>query len=211
MFDLIGKGGLMMIPIIICSVLALAISVERFLNLKREKVLPQDFITKIKTLLSSKRINEAIAVSSNTDTPMANIIEAGILKRHTQREQIKEAIEMEGKREANFLFRYLGILGTIAGITPLLGLLGTVTGMIKAFATLSAVGAGNPQVLSGGISEALITTAAGLFVAIPTLVIYNYFSKQVKGYVVEMEAVSLELLDILENVSQAETDELLPL
>ncbi|MGA1874321.1 MAG: MotA/TolQ/ExbB proton channel family protein [bacterium] len=110
---------------------------------------------------------------------------------------MKEAIEHAGKRESSNLHRYLAVLATIVGIAPLLGLLGTVTGMIKAFQVIAMRGVGHPTALAGGISEALITTAAGLVVAIPTLVAHNYFFKKANGYILDMENTSMELLDIL--------------
>jgi biopolymer transport protein ExbB len=197
MMELLVKGGVLMIPIAICSVLALAITIERLINLTLEKVHPPEFIAKIKRLLTQGKVGEAVAICTNTVSPIAHIIEAGILKRNQDREHIKEAIEQAGKQQATQLHKYIGVLATIASISPLLGLLGTVAGMIKVFQVISIKGVGNPGVLAGGISEALITTAAGLVVAIPTLVLHNYFYKRANQFVLQMENTSLELLDIL--------------
>jgi biopolymer transport protein ExbB len=186
-----------MIPIVLCSVLALAITIERLINLTLAKVHPAEFIAKIKRLLTQGKVGEAVAICTNTASPIAHIIEAGILRRHQDREHIKEAIEQSGKQQATHLHKYLDALATIASIAPLLGLLGTVAGMIKVFQVISVQGVGNPGVLAGGISEALITTAAGLMVAIPTLVVHNYFFKRANQFVLYMENTSLELLDIL--------------
>ena len=148
-------------------------------------------------MFNQRKINEAIAICSNSFSPISRIMETGILKIGSCRDEIKEAIEHAGKRESSNLRKYLAVLATIAGISPLLGLLGTVTGMIKAFQVIAVKGVGHPTALAGGISEALITTAAGLVVAIPTLVAHNYFFKQANSYILEMENTSMELLDIL--------------
>ena len=197
MLSFIVKGGWLMAPILLCSVIALAITIERFYNLREPKIHPQDFVTKMKKLLNQRKINEAIAICSNSFSPISRIMETGILKIGSCRDEIKEAIEHAGKRESSHLRKYLAVLATIAGISPLLGLLGTVTGMIKAFQVIAVKGVGHPTALAGGISEALITTAAGLVVAIPTLVAHNYFFKQANSYILEMENTSMELLDIL--------------
>jgi len=197
----ITKGGIIMIPIILCSIVALAIIIERAYNLTTAKVHPPDFVIKVKGLLNSGKIKEAIAICSSATSPVATIFEAGVLKRKKDREQIKEAIEHAGRQETHQLNKYLSVLATIASIAPLLGLLGTVTGMVKAFGVIAVQGVGDPNALAGGISEALITTVAGLVVAIPTLVAHNYFSKRITRFVMEMENTSLELLDILvENI-----------
>ncbi len=206
MMGLLIKGGIIMIPIGICSVLALAITIERLINLTLNKVHPLEFVNKIKILLTQLKVEEALAICTNTNTPIAHIIEAGILKRNLERDRVKEAIEQSGKQQATHLHKYMGVLSTVASITPLLGLLGTVTGMIKVFHVISIKGVGNPGALAGGISEALITTAAGLVVAIPALVLYNYFYKRANRFILYMENTSLELLDILgENFSKGAT------
>jgi biopolymer transport protein ExbB len=197
MWDIMVKGGWLMVPILMCSVIALAITLERFYSLRDSKIHPQEFVSKIKKLLNERKISEAIAICSNTFSPISRIIETGILKSDSCRDEIKEAIEHAGKRESSHLHRYLAVLATIVGIAPLLGLLGTVTGMIKAFQVIAMKGVGHPTALAGGISEALITTAAGLVVAIPTLVAHNYFFKKANGYILDMENTSMELLDIL--------------
>lgn len=197
MFDTIFKGGVIMIPIVLCSIASLAIIIERAYNLTSPKIHPPNFVSKVKGLLNSGKIKEAITICSSTISPVATVIEAGILKRKKEREQIKEAIEHAGRQETHRLNKYLAVLATIASITPLLGLLGTVTGMVKAFGVIATQGVGDPNALAGGISEALITTVAGLVVAIPTLVAHNYFSKRITRFVMEMENTSLELLDIL--------------
>ncbi len=206
MTELVLKGGVIMIPIILCSVMALGITIERLINLTLQKVHPTEFVTKIKRLLTQGNVGEAIAICTNTAAPIAHVIEAGILKRHHDRQQIKEAVEQAGKQQATILHKYIGMLATIASISPLLGLLGTVAGMIKVFQIISVKGVGNPGLLAGGISEALITTAAGLVVAIPALVVHNYFYKKANHFVLQMENTSLELLDILAENFPVKTD-----
>ncbi len=197
MFDLLIKGGYIMIPILFCSVLSVAIIIERFLSLRTERVVPRIFFNRIKALLLEGHINEVLAICSKSDKPIAKVLEAGIMKYYFGRDEIKEAIEDAGRHEAAKLEKYLGVLNTIAGIAPLLGLLGTVSGMIKAFSVISVVGVGQPEKLAAGISEALIATAAGLTVAIPTLVFHNYFAEKVDRLVLEMEKRSIELTEIL--------------
>lgn len=198
MIDYIVKGGIMMVPILCCSVIALAISLERFYSLRESRIHPPEFVAKMKKVLNEDMVQEAIAICSHNVWPIAKIMEAGILKRDQPRDHIKETIEHAGKKEADKLHRYLAVLATIAIISPLLGLLGTVTGMIKVFQIISLQGVGHPTALAAGISEALVTTAAGLVVAIPTLVVHNYFLKKANAYILEMESTSMELLDILE-------------
>lgn len=187
-----------MIPILLCSVLALAISIERLINLSERKIHPPLFLDNLKKLLNEGKAQESLAICANSNCPMARIVEAGIMKRQKNRELVKEAIEHSGKQESSKLHKFLGVLATIASITPLLGLLGTVTGMIKVFQVISLQGVGNPSSLAGGISEALITTAAGLVVAIPTLVAHNFFFKKANKIILDMENTSMELVDILE-------------
>ncbi|MFH0924357.1 MAG: MotA/TolQ/ExbB proton channel family protein [bacterium] len=197
MFDSIVKGGYCMIPIILCSIISLAITIERFFSLRDEKIHPEEFVAKVKKLLTRDKIDEAVSLCNTNNSPIAKILEAGIFRRHKNRDKIKEAIEHAGRQEANKLQRYLPALSIISSIAPSLGLLGTVFGMIKAFEVIYTVGIGEPAALSKGISEALITTAAGLLVAIPTVVIYGYFYKKSNNYILEMEDTSMELLDML--------------
>jgi len=197
MIDYIIKGGWVMVPILFCSVLGLAIVLERLYSLRESRIHPPDFVTKIKKLLHEGKINEAIAICGNSSFAISKIIEAGIMKINASRDEIKEAIEHAGKKESIKLQKHLAPLATIATVAPLLGLLGTVTGMIKAFEVVAAVGVGHPKDLAGGVGEALITTAAGLIIGIPALVAHNYFYKEAHGYIAEMENTSMELLDIL--------------
>ncbi|MCP4401810.1 MAG: MotA/TolQ/ExbB proton channel family protein [bacterium] len=204
MVDFIIKGGYLILPILLCSVIAVAITIERFINLREDKVIPKDFFNRIKGLLLEGHINEVLSICSKSNKPIAKIIEAGIMKYYFGRDEIKEAIEDAGRHEIAYLEKYLIILSTIAGITPLLGLLGTVWGMIKVFNVISMEGIGQADKLAGGISEALITTAAGLVVAIPTLVFHNFFAERADRLILKMEKSSMELTEIL---SQGQRDE----
>jgi biopolymer transport protein ExbB len=197
MYDFVVKGGVLMIPIALCSIIALAIFLERLWSLRRSRVIPRDFLIEIEDLIRREKIPEAITRCRKDNSSMANIIVAGIRNFGKRREIVKESIEEIGRREAATLERYINVVGTIAAIAPLLGLLGTVFGMIKAFDVISIQGVGNPSSLAGGISEALITTAAGLVVAIPTFVLYRYLANKADALIVEMEEHSIRMVDLL--------------
>lgn len=197
-FDVIRQGGILMWPIMICSVVALAITIERFFALRRATIDTREFMDTMRTVLRQNRIQEAVEICDEVDGPIARITKAGILKHNRSKEDIREAIEDAGHLEIPRLERYLSAMATCANIAPLLGLLGTVQGMIKAFAQIQHLkGQVNPSDLAEGIGNALITTAAGLSVAIPTLVAYNYFVTRVEAMVLEMEISSSELVELL--------------
>ncbi len=196
--EIIFAGGPLMWPIMACSVMALAIAIERFFSLRRATIDTREFMDTMRTVLRQNRIQEAIEICDETEGPIARIMKAGILKHNRSKEDIREAIEDAGHLEVPRLERYMSALATCANIAPLLGLLGTVTGMIKCFAMIQdKQGQVNPADLAEGISNALITTAAGLTIAIPTLVIYNYFVTRVDHMVLEMEISSSELVELL--------------
>lgn len=197
MYQFVMKGGYLMYPIILCSILTLAILFERLFALRRSRIIPEKFIIEVSDLVRQQRMEDALTQCRLNDSSISRILMAGISRYQRSRQQVKEAIEDIGRLEAANLERYLAILGTIAGIAPLLGLLGTVTGMIKAFSVISHAGIGNPQMLAGGISEALITTAAGLTVAIPAFVFYKLLRSRVDKRILRMERVSIELLDLI--------------
>ena len=186
-----------MIPILLCSVVALGIVIERLFNLRVKRIVREDVMEEIEGFLREKKIAEANIICRRDSSAMTRILQVAILNHEKQKAEIKDMIEDAGRQEVPFLERYLNLLGTIAGISPLLGLLGTVAGMIRVFDVISAQGVGHPTALAGGISEALITTAAGLTVAIPSLVFHSYFANKADGLVLEMEKHSLRLLDIL--------------
>ncbi len=197
MYQFVMKGGYLMYPIILCSILTLAILFERLFALRRSRIIPEKFIIEVSDLVRQNRMEDALTQCRMNDSSISRILMAGIARHDKSRQQVKEAIEDIGRLEAANLERFLNILGTIAGIAPLLGLLGTVTGMIKAFSVISHAGIGNPQMLAGGISEALITTAAGLTVAIPSFVFYKLLRSRVDKRILRMERVSIEMLDLI--------------
>ena len=197
MIEFLLRGGVLMAPILFCSVLALGIVIERMFNLRVKRVIRTAELEEVESMIREKRISEANMILRRSTSAISRILLAAILNHDKERTEIKELIEDAGRQEIPTLERYLGILGSIAGSTPLLGLLGTVAGMIRVFDVISKAGVGQPNALAGGISEALITTAAGLTVAIPALVFHSYFVSKVDGLVLEMEKHSLRLLDIL--------------
>ncbi|MCD6291885.1 MAG: MotA/TolQ/ExbB proton channel family protein [Deltaproteobacteria bacterium] len=198
MYQFVMKGGYLMYPIMFCSVLTLAIFFERLFALRRSRVIPDKFIIEVSDLVRQKRMEDALTQCRLNNSSIARVLMAGIARHDKSRQQVKEAVEDVGRLEAATLERFLTILGTIAGIAPLLGLLGTVTGMIKAFSVISNAGIGNPQMLAGGISEALITTAAGLTVAIPAFVFFKFLRSRVDKRILRMERVSIEILDLID-------------
>jgi biopolymer transport protein ExbB len=197
MLEWIVQGGPVMVPLLLCSVISLSIIVERCLSLRRNRILKYDILQRIEELLRDRKIPEASTLCKRYPSSMTRILLAAILNHDKGRQEIKEIIEDAGRQEVPVLERYLTILGTIASISVLLGLLGTVTGMIRTFKTIAALGYGHPEALASGISEALIATATGLGIAIPTLVLYNFFTSKVDSLVLEMEKNSQRMLNIL--------------
>ena len=184
-----------MLPIILCSVVAAAIIAERMWSLQRKRVLPADLAEKVWFWAKNNKLDENHVLALQTSSPLGQVLAAGLINRDEDRELIKESIQDTGRHVVHDLERYLNSLGTIAAITPLLGLLGTVIGMVKVFAAITSHGVGNPAVLAGGISEALITTAAGLSIAIPALIGYRYLRGRVDSLVINMEKEAMKLLE----------------
>ena len=204
MFEIIKSGGWMMLPIILCSIGAMAIIGERFWSLQKKKILPPDLVPQVWRLARENRLNEATLQSLKASSPLGSILAAGLANSHHGRDVMKECIEESGRQVVHDLERFLNTLGTIAAVSPLMGLLGTVFGMIDIFSSLMAQGgAGDPSVLAGGISVALITTAAGLSVGIPSLIFHRHFERLIDGYVINMEAEALNLIDILDGNREA--------
>jgi biopolymer transport protein ExbB len=193
------KGGIFMYPIIVCSIIALAVFLERLWVLRRKHIIPVEFILKVEELLKRQKIAEAIFLCQSNTSSIAKVFLAGLKNTGRGMWLVKEAIEERGGREAITLEKHVGILSTIANLTPLLGLLGTVSGMIKTFNVISIQGVGNPAPLAGGIAEALITTASGLCIAIPTLVCYRILKDKAESLIFEMEESSIKLIEIMEN------------
>jgi len=198
-WDSLVKGGIMMIPLLLTSIVGLAVFIERALFLRRRRILRKDILTLILSIENPSEVEKALNEMKKNDGPFINIIRVGIDNRKRTKEEIRESILDQGRQEARKLERGLTILETIAGIAPLMGLLGTVLGMIKVFRVISEQGLGQTQALSSGISEALITTVVGLFIAIPALVSFNYFTHKVEDIVLEIEKYSGQLLNKLDD------------
>jgi len=196
-FELIKSGGWLLWPIIACSVVAMGIICERLWALRVNRILPRELVPQVWRLYKEKQLDRANIRALRASSPLGAVLTAGLINHKHGREVMKESIEEAGRQVVHDLERFLNTLGTIASIAPLLGLLGTVVGMIKVFTAITAGGMGDPAALAGGISEALITTAAGLSVAIPSLMFHRYFEGKVEGLVLKMEEESLKLIEIL--------------
>lgn len=192
--DFLVKGGIIMIPLFLCSVAALAVAIEKSLALRRRKIIVPEVVGVLENVKGPDDFGLALSICEKHRGPFANLIRLGLANRPLPREELKEAMLDQGRQEVHRLGRGLGVLETVAGIAPLLGLLGTVLGILKVFKVISLMGVGQAAALAGGISEALITTIAGLFIGIPSLVAYNYFSDKAESLVLEMEKHSNLLL-----------------
>jgi biopolymer transport protein ExbB len=206
MWEIVQAGGVLMWPIILCSIVAAAITLERLWTLQDRRVLPPDLMQKIWKLVEAHQISEPVIRALERNSPLGRLLAAGLENRHRSREVLMERLEDTGRHVVHELERYLNTLGTIAGVSPLLGLLGTVTGIIKAFNAINAGGGGDPRMLSGGIAEALVATAAGLCVAIPSLILYRYLRGRVERIVVEMEKNALRLVDAVDAAAHQPTE-----
>ncbi len=207
MLEMVQAGGWLMLPIIICSVVTLAIIVERIWSLQVRRVLPKNLVAQVWRWEKINQLNDKHLMELQSSSPLGCILASGILVRNESRDVMKNSIEDTGRHVVHELERYLNSLGTIAAITPLLGLLGTVIGMIKVFATITTQGVGNPGALAGGISEALITTAAGMSVAIPTLMFYRYFRGRVRMLVIRMEQEAMRMVEVMHGQRAHDIDE----
>ena len=196
-FELIITGGWVMAPIILCSVIALTIIAERFWSLRVSRIAPNNLAIQVSNLYKQNALTIESLEKLRQNSPLGRILANGLKNINHEREIMKESVEETGRQVAIELERYLNTLGTIASITPLLGLLGTVIGMIKVFAVITTAGVGNPEVLAGGISEALLTTAAGLAVAIPSLMFYRFFRRRVDELLLLMEDQAIYLIEVL--------------
>lgn len=202
LFSMMTKGGWLMIPIFLSSIIALAIIIDRYNIIRKSKMNLPSFMVKIRTLLKRKDIKGAIDFCNSEKSNAANIVKKGLKKYSYGHERVKEAIESAGKQEVAKLEKGLSTLATISGVAPLLGFLGTVTGMISAFMKIEDLqGSANPSDLAGGIWEALLTTAFGLAVGIVALTAYNYLLAAITKLVSELEVVSNDVLDVLEETA----------
>ncbi len=198
MWEIIKAGGPVMWPIIALSIAAAAIVLERLWSLQAGRVTPVDLHDKVWKLVAAGQLSDKHVEVIAQNSPLGRILAAGLANRHRPREWVKEAIEDTGRHVAHDLERFLNMLGTIAAVSPLMGLLGTVIGIISAFNAITHDGVGDPKVLSGGIGQALITTAAGLMVAIPSLMGYRYLRGRVDELVIAMEKEAMRLVQALD-------------
>ncbi len=207
LLDIFLKGGFIMWLILASSVVGLAVSIDRFIMLRKAKINVPAFMVRIRGFIKKKDISGAISYCMQEKSPVANIVRKGLKKYKYGHDRVKEAIENAGSQEISKLEKGLSVLASVAGIAPLLGFLGTVTGMIQAFMTIQDLaGAANPSDLAGGIWEALITTAFGLIIGIPALALYNYFLSAVKKLVGEMETVANDVIDVIQDGGKDEVE-----
>ena len=204
MLELLAAGGWIMVLILGSSVVVLAICIERFYTLNPKKIAPPHLLATVWKQLKAGEMDADRLKTLRQSSPLGRILAAGLGNAYHGREVMKESIQEAAGHVVHDLERYLNTLGTIAAIAPLLGLLGTVVGMIRVFAEITTQGTGNASALAGGISEALITTAAGLTVAIPALVMHRYFTGRIDGIVVELEQETIKLVDALHSEENTE-------
>ena len=198
MWEIIRAGGGFMWPIILCSVVAVAVILERLWALQSSRVIPRDLGQKVWNWIEADALDDSLIAALEKNSPLGELLAIGLVNRNKPRALMLERLEDGGRHVVHELERFLNTLGTIAAIAPLLGLLGTVAGIIHAFNAITANGLGDPRILSGGIGEALITTAAGLTVAIPSLIAYRFLRGKVELLVIRMEKEAMRLVDALD-------------
>ena len=198
MIEYLSMGGWMMVPLFLCSVIATAIVFERFWTLRQEKVAPRGLLNDLLVVSRENLVDEAFLKRVEVSSPLGAVLASCMANSQRPRDEVKEIVEEVGRHIAFKLASYLNILGTIASVAPLLGLLGTVLGMIEVFAVITVNGIGQAGELAGGISQALVSTAAGLVVAIPSLMFYRYFQGKVEAIVISMEKDTMRLLEFLQ-------------
>jgi biopolymer transport protein ExbB len=196
----IEQGGVLIWPLVALLVWGIIIMLIKSAQLRRARTINPEVIEKIEQLLLNKKIPEATAYCKQNSVPMTRILLAGIINYEKTEAELKEILEQAGRQEVPLIRSHLAALGTIASVAPLLGLLGTVVGMIDVFSTLSQQSEVNPSMLAGGISTALVTTAFGMVIAMPTLASYNYFISKVQTLIIEMEKISLHMVAVLKRV-----------
>jgi len=197
MLEIIQSGGWMMVPIIICSILAVAITFERFWTLRTLKIAPPDLLARVWGWMKNNQLDSTRIKELRSTSPLGRVLAAGLINSRHGRQIMKESIEEVASHEIHLMERYLNALGTVAAVAPLMGLLGTVFGMIQVFSEIMAQGTGQANLLAGGISEALVTTAAGLIVGIPALIAHRMLQRRVDEIVVFMEQEAIKLVDVL--------------
>lgn len=204
MAEIVRSGGWLMLPILLCSIVAIAIVIERFWTLSATRISPKYVVAQVWTWLKNNQLDSTKLRELRLSSPLGQILAAGLLSSKNGRTAMNESIEQTAAQVVHDMERYLNTLGTIAAITPLLGLLGTVIGMIRVFSEIMLQGTGNANALAGGISEALITTAAGLTVAIPTYMFHRHFTRKVDSLVLSLEQESTKLVDAIHSDRRVE-------
>ncbi len=207
MLEIVSAGGWLMLPIILCSIVVIAIAIERYWTLNADKIAPRHLLAQVWGWLRNNQMDASKLKELKQSSELGLILAAGLSNSRHGREVMKDSIQEAANQVVHDLERYLGVLGTIAAIAPLLGLLGTVLGMIKVFTAIMVQGTGNAGVLAGGISEALITTAAGLCVAIPAMMLHRFFCRRVDGLMVVMEQDAVKLVDALHSDRRVDVKE----
>jgi biopolymer transport protein ExbB len=207
-FELVKSGGWLMLPIILCSIAALAICIERLLALRDKKVLPAHLLGEVWSWIKNNQLDTGKLRDLKQSSPLGVLLAAGLTNARHGREAMKESIEEAASAVVCELERYLNALGTVALVAPMLGLVGSVIGIIGVFSAIRLHGTGDPGVLAGGISEALITTASGLIVAIPATIMHRFFSGRITTLVVRLEQETLKLVDALHGDRKVELKEI---
>ncbi|MBT5577693.1 MAG: MotA/TolQ/ExbB proton channel family protein [Porticoccaceae bacterium] len=197
MYQIFLSGGWLMWPILLCSIVVVGIAIERFITLREERIIPAGQLSEVWTQLRKKQLTSERLKTLRDSSPLGYILAAGISNSGHGRDVMKDSIEEAAGQVVHSLERFLTLLGTIANAAPLLGLLGTVLGMIQVFADIMLYGTGDASELAGGISQALITTAAGLTVAIPAMLLHRYFERHVDSLIVQLEGQSIKLVDAM--------------
>ena len=200
MLEIFDRGGLMMYPLALASLILVAIIIERFIMLRKKKIIIPEIISIVNQFKSFQDIELAKNICQNHKGPLTNLIQLSLDSKNLEKSEIKEIVEDQGRQEVRKLEKGFGILETIASIAPLMGLLGTVLGMIRVFAVIKEQGIGQASALSGGISEALITTVTGLFIGIPALIFFNYFSYKAENFVLDIEKYTDKLMQKIQHI-----------
>ena len=199
MYEIISAGGWVAWVIVACSVVSVSVILERLWALRSSRIAPEGLIARIWQALDSNKLNQSFIEELSVESPLGRILATGLHYQNEPRFVLKDALESTGRTVAHELQQFLDLLGTISLITPLLGLFGTVLGMIDVFSTITSTGIGDANQLAGGISKALITTALGLAVAIPSTIFHRYFLRHTRNLVMALESEVIKLVEILQH------------
>ncbi len=204
MMEFFESGGIMMYPLLLSSIIALIYIIERGLALRRRNILVPEIISVVDNLKSERDLELASSICSKYEGPLSNLVSVTLENAQLPREELREVLQDQGRQDIRDLQKGLNILETIAAIAPLMGLLGTVLGMVNVFAAIQEQGVGQTSVLSGGISQALLTTVTGLFIGIPVLVAYNYFSNKSEDLILDIEKYANSLILKIDRIRKTE-------